>query len=215
MIKKIPNGRILFTAIFLFLMILAGCSKQTTEYISADSEQTHTDVEQTQPDSEDTSFDQKKKDKVKPLVYVYICGAVANPGVYKVEQGTRLFEVVSLAGGFIDSAAIECINQAQKVEDGQMVYILTKQEQQGEDDLPAQSPQTKINATDSENEKVNINTATQEELMTLPGIGKSKVDRILKYKEDNGPFKSVEEIMKIEGIKEGVFSKIKDRIRVN
>jgi len=230
--SKIPNGRICITAIFLFFLILAGCSKQDTVYISSNSEQLNTETETSQSDAKDVSLEKETQDsnlnaqnktnttqtKDGSIVcYVYLCGAVVNPGVYQLSPDSRIFEAVTLAGGLLETAAKDSINQAQKVEDGQMIRIPTVKEYLADEqtsDLPSNSSMDK-QKSDKQSGKVNINTATKEELLTLPGIGQSKVDYILAYREKNGSFKSVDEIMKIEGIKEGVFSKIKDSITVN
>lgn len=129
------------------------------------------------------------------VCYVYICGAVLTPGVYEVRQGSRIYEVVNMAGGLTEDADVSCVNQAEAVYDGQMIYLPTEAE----------------NETDG---RVNINTASVEELMTLSGIGQAKAEQILAYRNANGNFSSEEEIMNVDGIKEGLYNRIKDDIRV-
>lgn len=158
-------------------------------------------------------------------LYVYICGAVMKPDVYKVNEGTRLVEVVQLAGGLTIDAAEEYVNLAAPVQDGQKVYIPTKEEVKdmktegsssnldliGDDLLSNSIKDNQVNT----NPKVNINTASEEELMSLPGIGKAKAASIIAYRQEHGTFKNIEEIMNIRGIKNSVFSKISDKITVN
>lgn len=149
--------------------------------------------------------------------YVHICGAVRHPGVYPLSEGMRVFEVLELAGGFSDEADEQWLNQAETVSDGQRLYVYTKEETaqlEAEGMTAAASSAGLDGQTDVPEQKININTADREVLMTLPGIGEAKADAIISYREDHGGFDSVEEIQNISGIKAAVFSKIKDRITV-
>lgn len=142
-------------------------------------------------------------------IFVYICGSVVSPGVYELSDGARVYEAIEHAGGFKEEAAQEAINQAEKVTDGQQIYIPTKEEvEAGETEVSKQW----VGGDSSLSGKVNINTASKDELMTLSGIGDSRAESIIAYRESNGPFQSVEELMNVEGIKEGVFNKIRDQI---
>lgn len=144
------------------------------------------------------------------IIYVHICGAVNNPDVYAISQNTRLYELVKLAGGFTNNAANNYINQATVLVDGQQIYIPTKDEVE---DLELQTPIN--NSEETGSEKININKASKEELMILTGIGESKANSIIDYRQKNGNFKSIEDIMKISGIKDSVFSKISEDITVD
>ena len=157
--------------------------------------------------------------------YVYLCGAVKHPGVYEIHNGMRIFEVLELAGGMTDEADPFWINQAQTVNDGQMLQIYTKEEtdRMRDSGMTAGNGQEGIvtgddgdRAADAEasDDKININAAGREELMTLPGIGEAKAEAILQYRQEHGAFGSIEELCQISGIKEAVFSKIKDRITI-
>ena len=136
--------------------------------------------------------------------YIHICGEVINPGVYQVEEGSRIFQAVELAGGFTEEAGAEALNLAELTEDGMKIDVPSKEE--------AQSGVTGVSGQTGG--KVNINRAGPEELMTLTGIGESRAADIIRYREENGRFQSVEDIMKVPGIKEGAFEKIKDNISV-
>lgn len=151
----------------------------------------------------------------KSGIYVYICGEVINPGVYELSGDSRIYEAVDAAGGFTENAARESINLASKVSDGMQITIYNKEEAAS---LPAggtsagkNSGQDQMSGSSS---LVNLNTATKEELMTLKGIGESKAEDIIRYREKSGGFKKIEDIMKISGIKEAGFQKIKDSITV-
>lgn len=141
-------------------------------------------------------------------VYIHICGAVKKPGVYVFDREPRVIEVVEKAGGFTKKADQTSLNLAETVGDGVKLDVAVKGKREGQ-------PQPEKTVSGSPDGKVNINTATREELMTLNGIGESKASQIISYREANGNFKKVEDIMNISGIKEGVFSKIKDRITVS
>ena len=145
------------------------------------------------------------------MIYVHICGQVNQSGVYCLEEGSRIMDVVEMAGGFTEYAAGDYVNLAQKLIDGQQIYIPDIEEvkeNKGLMNLSNSGPGS------SENDKVNINTADKDTLMTLTGIGEAKAEAIIKYREKNGGYKSIEEIKEIEGIKDAVFSKIEDEIEV-
>ena len=135
---------------------------------------------------------------------VYVCGAVQHPGVYELAEGSRVYEALALAGGVTDDASPTAVNQAQLLTDGEMIEILTVDE--------AMERET-AQETESDG-RVNINTADAEELKTLPGIGEAKADSIIAYREKNGAFAVIEDIKNIEGIKDGVFAKLEDHIKV-
>ena len=150
----------------------------------------------------------------KSGVYVYICGAVIKPGVYELSEDSRIYEAVDAAGGFTENAARESVNLASKVSDGMQITIYNKEEAAS---LPAGSGSAVGNTGQggtSGSGLVNLNTATKEELMTLKGIGEAKAEDIIRYREKSGGFKKIEDIMKISGIKEAGFQKIKDNITV-
>ena len=150
----------------------------------------------------------------KSGVYVYICGEVIKPGVYELSGDSRIYEAVDAAGGFTENAARECVNLASKVSDGMQITIYNREEAAS---LLAESATEGENAGKSGTSGsglVNLNTATKEELMTLKGIGESKAEDIIRYREKSGGFKKIEDIMKISGIKENGFQKIKDSITV-
>ncbi len=144
--------------------------------------------------------------------YVHICGAVKKPGVYEVSSGARIFEIVEMADGFTKDADEEYVNQAASIEDGQQIYIPRKDEVlNGE--FEDKETMAGTGQTTAENSgKININTATKDELCTLPGIGDAKADSIINYRTDHGKFQSIEELKEINGIKDAVYNKIKDKI---
>lgn len=146
------------------------------------------------------------------IVFVYVCGAVHSPGVYELESGARIYEAIEMAGGTTADAAQELINQAEVITDGARIYV-PDQEEAEEFRGGTEGLGTEVTGR-PEKAKININTAGKDELMTLTGIGEAKAESILRYREENGKFESIEELMQIGGIKEGVFNKIKDDIRI-
>ena len=133
-----------------------------------------------------------------------------SPGVYELEPGSRIYEAVRAAGGMTEAADEYYLNQAEVLNDGQQIYVPSKEEIEAEEKILGKPEEIKEEGS----KKVNLNTASKEELMTLTGIGEAKADSIIRYREENGGFQNPEDLMKIEGIKSGVFNKIKEQITV-
>lgn len=145
-------------------------------------------------------------------IYVHICGSVNNSGVYMCDSNSRLFEVIELAGGFTQEADETYLNLVEKISDGQRIYVPSKEEVLTgniENISQVNNNQAQSNIATS---LININTASKEQLMTLPGIGEAKALDIISYRSTNGNFKNTEDIKNISGIKESAYSKIKDLI---
>lgn len=152
-------------------------------------------------------------------VAVYVCGAVRQPGVYYVAGSAIRETAVRMAGGFSDDADVTYVNLAQTVIAGEQIYIPTLEETAGillseREDETASAEHAPADTNAERNGKININTAGKELLMTLPGIGESKADAIIAYREAQGKFQNTEELMQIRGIKEGIYNQIKDLIIV-
>lgn len=167
------------------------------------------------------------REAVPSDIYVHICGAVEKPGVYILAAGSRVYEGVAAAGGFREDACEDFINQAGILQDGQRLVIPTEDEiEEAETDGSYQALWQEEAQQAGESGMaghpsggtgglVNINTASETELSAIPGIGAGKASAIVQYRQENGSFASIEDIMKVSGIKEGTFEKIKDRITVN
>lgn len=175
-----------------------------------------------------TELSDASLEEAKTLV-VHICGAVSAPGVYELPAGSRIIDAVEAGGGFLPEADEACCNLAEEIVDGCQIYIMTKSEScaDGQTEKKAgiqTSPDSDMQTTDRnvrsnsttalENGLVNLNTADVAALMTLPGIGESRAKAIISYREQQGAFTKIEDIMKISGIKQAAFSKIKDKITV-
>lgn len=176
--------------------------------------------EPTQPES--GSFSEPE------LLCVHVCGAVMRPGVYELPVGCRVYQAVQEAGGFAEDADQNYVNQAQTLRDGVKLVIPTKEEV--EDFSTAGDSNTGVlagivdeSSWDKEtgesgqttDGRININTATEAELCNIQGIGGTRAAAIVAYRESHGSFQKPEDIMKVSGIKEGLYGKIKDSIRVN
>lgn len=141
---------------------------------------------------------------------VYITGAVKNPDVYQVEEGSIVKDLLDKAGGATEDADLIACNLAYRVHDGEKIVIPFKNAQN-----QSTTPSANTSMSDGSSQtKININTATLEQLMSLPGIGEVKGKAIIDYRNKNGEFKSIEEITRVSGIGTKTFEQIKDLITV-
>ena len=147
-------------------------------------------------------------------VVVHVCGAVVNPGIYTLSTGSRLYEAIAMAGGFSEEADISYHNLARPIEDGERIYILSTSETKELTTEQQVAGESGSSASLQSNGQINLNTATIEQLMTLPGIGEARAEEILAYRTKIGKFTDIEELMNVSGIGESRFEKIKDKITV-
>ena len=183
-------------------LALSGCGRETIVVESAAAQTLQTETE---AQAADTYINLA----TRPAgLTVYVCGAVEAPGVYHLPEGARVYEAIALAGGLRENADPEAQNQAEILTDGQMLKIWTKQEVRQALENAGQNQATGASGL------ININTASKDALMTLPGIGEAKADAIVAWRQEHGAFSEKEEIMQISGIKESVFQKIGDKICV-
>lgn len=143
-------------------------------------------------------------------IKVYVTGEVKNQGVIELEQGSRIVDAIEKAGGQTEEANLKNVNLAYELEDGQKIYIPNKSEENTNE-----ITDDGITGSDSkENDTININKANEKELQELNGIGESLASSIIKYREDNGKFKNIEDLKNVPGIGESKFSNIKEKIKV-
>lgn len=140
------------------------------------------------------------------VIFVDIKGAVKNPGVYQMKVGDRVKDALDAAGGLTDEADSQKVNLAKRLED-QMAIVVPKVGEEAEE-IPA--GETRKEAT--KEGKVNINTATVEELKTLKGVGEKKAEAIIEYRKKNGSFQTKEDLMKVRGIGKKLFESFQERI---
>jgi competence protein ComEA len=210
------------------MMCLAGCAHASDRIELMD-------VEAETESSSDNSLDEmtseaplvETKEEEPGSIVVYVCGAVLDPGVYELLETSRINDAVEAAGGFSEEADTTYVNLAAPLSDGIKLKIPTLEETKESADkevalggdireLPEsfdkESPSEEAGQTGSG--LININSASADELKTLPGIGDKVAGRIVEYRDKNGKFEKIEDIMKISGIKDKLFSKIKDKITV-
>ena len=167
---------------------------------------THREFSESSPSPAMASFSKNKE-----MIYIHVVGAVKRPDVYIFDHKPRIVDVIKKAGGFKKNAAKNTINMAESLDDGMQLVIPTKSEV---NKLEKQRKADSGNESLAEGIKVDLNKATRDELMTLSGVGESKADAIIEYRESTGKFKKIEDLMNIPGIKEGVFNKIKEKISI-
>ena len=185
--------------------VCCGCAKeQETDSLfelmkeeSSDSKEALADVNINDVQKEPESDDNGK-------IVVHICGEVVCPGVYEVPSGSRIYDVLMFAGGFTEEASEDYLNLAAPVSDGIQIRILSEEEAEKEQSRQANDALRLIN----------INEASVADLCTLPGVGESRAEDIIAYRNANGYFASPEDIMQVSGIKETLYEKIKDKICV-
>ena len=190
--------------VILLTLPPAGCGKSPD--FSFSEAAGSTEEIQPAPLPETGTEDDGKKEEEPRLICVYICGAVVSPGVYTLPEDARVFSLIEAAGGLTQEADERFINQAAVLTDGQQITVLTKEETAGRYDLP---PAGSAEA----DSRIDINTADEKTLMTLPGIGEARAAAIIAYRQEHGPFERPEDIQNISGIKGAVYEKIADRIR--
>ncbi|WP_022777039.1 helix-hairpin-helix domain-containing protein [Butyrivibrio sp. AE3009] len=225
-----------FLLILVSLLCLTGCERASSEVVLRDvsglesSEIDVTTVEKSDASSCYTADASEASDAQVSIttIVVYVCGAVRAPGVYELTEGARINDAVMAAGGFSEEADTDYVNLAAALKDGMKLRIPTMAETAAGSDTEAamqtqngtmpESYDTPVDSSgdlcDGDSELVNINTASKEQLMTLPGIGEKVATRIIEYRDKNGNFRKKEDIMKISGIKDKLFSKISDKITV-
>lgn len=151
------------------------------------------------------------KERAETMIYVDIKGAVKVPGIYQLKNQQRIWDALDLAGGVSEEADTVQVNYAQKVKDQMIIYVPKKGESvaQSLETLQESAP-----AQQNQEEKINLNTATEAELQTISGIGAKKAQEIIRFRDEQGPFKTVEELKNVPGIGEKTVERLKDMLTV-
>lgn len=196
---KIKKKTIVILMILSALSFLTGCKAPKASETFDTTQNTSEEVQGTSQDGK--SDVTVSEDTVEALIGVDVSGAVAHPGVYYIPEGARVCDAIEAAGGFTEEAVSSQINQARVLADGEQIIV----------------PDTSTDEAGGEaaDGRVNINRADKGTLMTIPGIGEAKADAIIAYREEHGSFQSVEGLMEIPGIKEGVYNRISQYVCVN
>ena len=156
--------------------------------------------------NETSNKDEKAENRHDEKIFVDVKGAVKHPGVFETTKDKRVKDLIEEAGGLLDDADTSTLNLSQKVKDQMVIYVLKHGEK------PKQISDG--GSSSSNTDVININTANKEQLMKISGVGKTKAEAIISYREKNGDFKKKEDITKVHGIGKATFEKIKDKIEV-
>ncbi len=160
------------------------------------------------PNYQQPTFKPVEAKKAPTIAVIDIKGAVKKPGIYRLPAPVRLYQLLQAAGGTLDEADLKRINQAKVINDGSMVYIPKQGEQ-----IPTEATPI-LTQSETTKDKLNINTATLDELVNLEGLGPSKANAVIQYRGEHGGFKSVEELLNVPGIGQRTLSRIKDKVYV-
>lgn len=153
--------------------------------------------------------------KEEILMAVYICGAVNNPDVYTLKEGSRIKDVIDMAGGALEDADLNYLNLAEKVIDTQKIYVPKIGEEIDKSLLKVENREEQVSTINtSSSGLININTASARELQTLSGIGSVIAQNIIEYRQSNGSFRTIEEIKNVSRIGDKTFEKIRNNITV-
>uniref|UniRef100_UPI004055C6B0 helix-hairpin-helix domain-containing protein n=1 Tax=Agathobacter sp. TaxID=2021311 RepID=UPI004055C6B0 len=209
--KSVLPGILLAVSVAL---LLCGCGADTQDYVAIggmESTETEQETAHAQLPNDSSIGDASQESDLE--LCIYVCGHVKNPGVYVLQSGSRVYDAIQAAGGFSEYAAKEYWNQARLLADGEMIYV-PSEEEAAERSLPGMG-EAGTQTNNAEEGKININTASKEELMEIPGVGETRAESILAYRKEHGEFSEIADIKNVSGIKDGVFDKIKDYIIVN
>lgn len=186
-IDKKTVFKIIILAIILISSLIIKCTAKPNTKVIAD----------------DNKNKDLKTEKLEDNIIIDISGEIKNPGIYKMKGKVRLYEIIDKAGGLKEEANINSINQARYVKDGEKIIIPSSRNSQGMDK----------ESISNENNLVNINTASKEELLKLPGIGEVTAEKIINYR-DNNNFTKIEDLKNVNGIGMATYNKLKDLICV-
>ena len=214
---RILIKNLLKRGIFLLfpLFVLTACTSRNDMVLDLEAQDNQPEVQSSATGEAVDGQNIPETDDLPEDIFVHICGAVVNPGVYVLSAGSRIFEGIEAAGGFSEDACEDFVNLAQTLQDGQRIVIPTVEEAEAAMQDSSYQEQWLPEEPQSADGRVNINTASEQELSAITGIGAGKAAAIVQYRQENGSFSSVEDIMKVSGIKEGTYEKIKDKITVN
>lgn len=221
--KKIKVG------ILVIIIIISICYyiySENTNFLSIQEQ--NLEIDKQELESTSTEDNNPYETKEENVIIVHVSGAVNKPGIVELSENSRIADAIEKAGGLKETACIDEINLAYVLDDGVKLHIPTVEEQKQKNKEGEKSENSNLyvtnfsganvnnekDASKKQTSKININTATQEELETLPGIGPTTAIKIINYRSENGKFKSIEDIKEVSGIGESKFNNIKNMINV-
>lgn len=218
--KKLNKKIIIISIIIIFTIGIYYLFIKEDDYLESSSIVSELSTNEENEETENKILNTGDKEKI----VIYIAGAVKNEGIYELDENSRIADSIEKAGGLTEDANIKDINLAYVLEDGMKIYIPKNSDNNEVEDntniyVSKESGSATTKTTEStnnktQNTKVNINTATQTELETLPGIGPSIAIKIINYRKENGKFINIEDIKKVSGIGDSKYAKIKDLIKI-
>ena len=197
-----PNVKSIILAFVCSLVLIIG----GLFYFNQNKTEDYSGVSFSNISNETNNKDEKAEDKHDEKIFVDVKGAVKHPGVFETTKDKRVKDLIEEAGGLLDDADTSTLNLSQRVKDQMVIYVLKHGEK------PKQISEG--GSSSSNTDVININTANKEQLMKISGVGKTKAEAIISYREKNGDFKKKEDITKVRGIGKATFDKIKDKIEV-
>ena len=213
------RSAILIVLFSLGAALLTGCGSNIVyeageEDVSDDailSSSEGSEVKIVEDPADEGEYDSKEED----IIYVYVCGAVKTPGVYSLTPGSRVFEAIEAAGNVNEDAYAQALNLAGILNDADKIYVPTIEEYESGalGQISDKGAPGSLSGGGTEG-KINIKSADKAALMTLSGIGESKANAIISYREEHGDFKSTEEITNVSGIGKATYANLKDNIIV-
>lgn len=198
--------------LLVYSMLLVGCGNETIGFVSgeiSETEQTEDAVAEAFIENAGTNQESLPEGEASEIC-VFVCGAVECEGVYTLAADSRVADALTAAGGFTSEADTDAVNLAETVQDGQKIYFPFEGEA-----FEASEDQGIVSVgTENADGKVNLNTATKEQLTSLPGIGDVKAENIIQYREQNGCFQNIQDIMNVNGIGDSIYQQIQELITV-
>lgn len=204
---------ILFPGIVLLILLYLFLQQDSSNEEESLSITTIPQLEQSEQNNSEAETAKDEEQSVKKVM-VDVKGAVQYPGVYELTTDQRIVDAIKAAGGYTDKAQNQSINHAQKLQDEMAIYIPEIGEEAENLQHSGQVMAGGAPATSSSTDVVDLNSADETALTTIPGIGPSKAQAILAYREENGPFQTIEDIKNVSGIGDKTFEKLKDHISV-
>lgn len=223
-LKNEHRKKVKWAVILVVLVIATAIYGQFTEDDTVKASVADVEALSAEDENDGAKEEEAKAPEEPEMIFIDVCGAVNNGNVVTVPAGSRVFEAINAAGGATEEAELKYINLAAVCEDGQKLYVPTKEEMEaqtagGSQALPGSAGVTDTTLTGMTGDRssggtVNINSGTSEELQSLTGIGPSMASRIIEYREQNGGFKTVEDLKNVSGIGDRTFEKLKDKVCV-